>query len=252
MKMDNRLVYPVGTTDAIRHAAKCLPLPLTDHPSPDITHLLLDVPSFRADGLLRDGSDGKTILERLPDHITVIGGNLDHPILAGYDTMDLLKDADYQAQNASITAHCAIKTALPYLGITLLHCPVLIIGWGRIGKCLGKLLQSLGADVTISARKEADRAMIRALGYHAADTGNLSDILPRFRLIYNTVPEMVLPAHAAGLCRPDCVKIELASRPGIGGKDVIDGRGLPGKLAPESSGKLIAETILRLLKEESS
>ena len=44
--------------------------------------------------------------------------------------------------------------------------------------------------------------------------------------------------------------IDLASEPGMQGKSVIPARGLPGKYAPESSGKLIADTILRVLKEE--
>lgn len=241
--MDNRLLYPIGTTEAVRYAAASLPLALTDHPCPEVTHVLLDVPSFR-------GNEKDIIqeLERVPETVTVIGGNLSHPALEGYRTIDLLKDAEYTARNAAVTAHCAVKLALPYLGITLVHCPVLVIGWGRIGKCLGRLLQSLGAEVTISARKESDRAMIRALGYEAADTGDLKGILPGFRLVYNTVPFPVLDAQAP--FRKDCVKIELASKPGIEGPDVIDGRGLPGKLAPESSGMLIAETIVRLLKEE--
>jgi hypothetical protein len=42
------------------------------------------------------------------------------------------------------------------------------------------------------------------------------------------------------------VKIELASSPGLEGDDVIEALGLPGKYAPETSGKLIARTILRL------
>ncbi len=248
--MEQRLVYPVGSTGAVQYAAKALPFPLIDHPAPDVTHLLLDVPSFRADGSLRDGSDVEKILERLPEGITVIGGNLTHPMLAGYTCIDLLQDDTYVAQNAAITARCAVRAALPQLGITLLHCPVLILGWGRIGKCLGRLLDNLGADVTIAARKESDRAMIRALGYGAVGMEGLGESIHRFRLLYNTVPVMVLPETAAKKTRADCVKIELASKPGIEGPDVIDARGLPGKLAPESSGALIAQTVTRLLKEE--
>ena len=69
-------------------------------------------------------------------------------------------------------------------------------------------------------------------------------------LIFNTVPEMVLSADQLSACR-NCVKIDLASKPGIGGKDVVIGRGLPGKYAPESSGRLIAQTILQHFKEAS-
>ena len=42
------------------------------------------------------------------------------------------------------------------------------------------------------------------------------------------------------------MKIDLASEKGLGGEDVIWARGLPGIHAPESSGRLIAETCLRL------
>lgn len=234
MNLDKRLIYPLGTTGAIRFAARFLGLPLVDHPTPDATHLLLDVP-------LRQTDIAKN-LSMLPTGITVIGGNLEIPVLEGYRKIDLLQDPEYLAKNAAITAHCALKLALPYLDVTLEGCPVLILGWGRIGKCLARLLKVLGAEVTVAARKEADRAMLKALGYRAVEFDALSKMLHGFRLIYNTVPERILSESTT--FPTDCVKIELASRPGLPG-EAIDGRGLPGKLAPESSGRLIAETILR-------
>ena len=61
----------------------------------------------------------------------------------------------------------------------------------------------------------------------------------------------MLSAQALEHCRPGCVKLELASSPGMEGSDIIQARGLPGKMAPESSGKLIARTVLRLgVKED--
>ena len=48
----------------------------------------------------------------------------------------------------------------------------------------------------------------------------------------------------------NAIKIDLASVPGMNGDDVIIARGLPGKEAPESSGKLIADTILRLVERK--
>ena len=234
--MENKLIYPVGTTRAVACAVKFLPYQTVDHPTPEVTHLLLDVPSFRG-GALRGGGDVEKILEMLPPEITVIGGNLDHPALEGYRKLDLLKDPEYAARNGAITAHCAIRLALPCLDITLDGCPVLIIGWGRIGKCLARLLGSLGADVTVAARKETDRAMLRALGYRAVDTVGLK--AKGYRLLYNTVPEKILSEQA------DCTAIELASGVFLPGENVIDGRGLPGRFAPESSGRLMAETIVR-------
>ncbi len=224
---------------------------MADAPGSDVEILLLDVPSFGPDGQLRGGGDLRPLLDQLPKEICVCGGNLNHPALNGFRTMDLLRDPGYLAKNAYITAEAALDVALPYLTVTMRGCPVLILGWGRIGKCLGQLLKAIGANVTVAARKESDRAMAQALGYRAISFQDLR--LAYFRLIFNTVPEMVLKEDQLSNCRPDCVKIDLASRSGITGDDVIIARGLPAIHFPESSGKLIADTVIRLTgKEESS
>ena len=188
----------------------------------------------------------QSLLRQLPKDVLVCGGHLFHPALDGYESVDFLKDENYLCENAYITAECALDVALPYLKRTIRHCPVLIIGWGRIGKCLGSLLRNMGADVTIALRNPAHRAMIHALGYHAMSTEDLPDYLGHFRLLYNTVPHAILSRDDLNLCREDCVKIELASKDGITGDDIIIARGLPGLHMPESSGKLIADTFIRL------
>lgn len=255
--MDQCLLYPVGSTAGCRYAASFLEQAgflLTDHPAPEITHLLLDVPTFDERGMLRDGTDLKEILRMLPLSITVIGGNLHPEYLSHYRKIDLLKDPGYLAKNAAITAECALQVAFGHSNAVLRDTPVLIAGWGRIAKCLAKLLSSLGAEVTITARKEADTAIAGALGYHAVHLDHIAPRLADYRIIFNTVPAMVLPEQNAKLCRADCLKIDLASVPGISGTDVITARGLPGKLAPETAGHLIAKTILGLTahKEVSS
>ena len=251
--MEERPLYCAGGTTALKYAAEYLRsfgVTVADRPGMDVGQVLLDVPSFAPDGRLRSGGDAENLLAQLPGNVTLFGGNLDHPALADYRTVDLLKDARYQAENAYITAECALESALTYLPLTLRRCPVLIIGWGRIGKCLGQLLKSVGADVTIAARKAPDRAICQALGYGAADTANLENSLDRYRLIFNTAPELVLNRQQMAGCHPDCVKIELASKAGMEDDGVIIARGLPGIHMPESSGKLIAETYIRLYKEE--
>ena len=92
----------------------------------------------------------------------------------------------------------------------------------------------------VAARKETDRAILAALGYGVRDTEHL-DTSP-YRVVFNTAPTMIVPC-----CCGSALKIDLASKPGIGGADVLWARGLPGKDAPESSGKLIAQTVLRFI-----
>ncbi len=242
--MKRKLLYPVGSTEALRTAVSILHkegVPLIDHPAPEITHLLLDVPSFAPDGSLRGGGDVERVLERLPTEVIVVGGSLNHPALQNHRTVDFLQDQSYLADNAVITAHCALSVAAPLLKTTLTDTSVLVIGWGRIGKCLAKLLNGIGADVTVAARKETDRAMLRALGYQAVD---LSGPLSPYGLIFSTVPAPIFTGKST-----NGIQIDLASKRGLSGKDVIWARGLPGIHAPESSGRCIAETFLRLCKE---
>lgn len=219
---------------------------VADRPGADVTHLLLPVPSFDAEGNVKGGGQLTDILAQLPRTVTVFGGNLNRPELAGYKTVDLLQDPLYLAENAAITAHCAVKLALSQLHVTMQNCPVLILGWGRIGKCLGALLKAMGAKVTIAARKEADRAMVKALGYEAEDPGHFTHDLTQYRVIFNTVPTLILDADKVQQCGPDCLKIDLASHRGIAGDGILWARGLPGKDAPETSGDLIARTVIRL------
>lgn len=230
-------ILVLRTNPALECAANYLKnrdFPVVDAPGEDVQHLLLPVPSFSG------GSKYITpILANLPRSVTVSGGNLRHPVLEGYRQVDFLQDPYYLAHNAAITAECAIGLAQQDWRAL----PVLVLGWGRIGKCLGQKLRQLGADVTISARKEADLAMIQALGMQSVPVDRISDTLPRYRVIFNTVPEMLLPDM---VCHPDCVALELASKPGMSGGNIISARGLPGKYAPEKSGQLIAETFIRL------
>lgn len=217
---------------------------VVDYPCASVTHLLLPVPSSQP------GCDVPALLSQLPKGITIVGGNLNPDDFPGYKLMDLLQDPTYLARNAAITAYCALRLAMMELPVTLRGCRVLIIGWGRIAKCLAALLWALEADVTVAARREADRAMACALGYRSETIADLDATLNDYRLIFNTVPAPVLSEKQVEHCRQGCLRIDLASVQGIEGSHKIWAKGLPGKDAPESSGALIAKTVIRLLERK--
>lgn len=244
--MDTVTVCTAGSSTALTYARQMLKnagCQLTDTPAKDATHLLLPVPSFEPDGKIKGGGELSDLLSRLNKNVIILGGGLDRPELKEYTCIDFLKDPMYTAQNAKITAYCALRLAMNNLPVTLDGQKALVIGWGRIGKCLAQLLRSIGAKVTVAARKESDRVMLQALGYSALDTCNL-DTTP-YPLIFNTVPQMICPA-----CPGKGLKIDLASKLGLGGEDVIWARGLPGKDAPESSGQLIFQTAYHFIYEK--
>lgn len=242
--MDKILLYPIGISESCRYASVFLQqagFSVTDHPSPDVTHLLLDVPHS---GPL----EPEDLLCMLPEEITVIGGNLDQSFLKGYRKTDLLKDSFYLAKNAAITAECALRVAAPHLKTTFADSPALILGWGRIGKCLAQLLHCQGCEVTVAARKESDRAMLEALGYRAVDFSQISSVLRKHTILFNTVPDLPLNCDIVDSWTTG-IAFDLASIPGMPGKTVIPARGLPGRFAPETSGRLIADTIVSYYKE---
>ena len=187
-----------------------------------------------------------TKLEMLSDCTmdqTVIGGNLDF-LNDNVSRLDLLKDPYYLAANAAITAESALALVLEGLRCEITRANILILGWGRIGKCLTHQLHHLNANVTVFTRKDADRAMLRALGYHYASREDLLRTLSRYHCIINTVPAPVLTEAACQSLRPGCLKLELASGIWLPGTDVVLAHGLPGKCKPEAAGALIAGTIL--------
>ena len=246
------LIFPAGSTQACRCAASFLSannIPVTLQPTDTVTHLLLDTPSFNDQGNLRNGGELSFLLESLPRDIQIIGGNLNHPQLAGYHTYDLLRQEEYLCSNAAITAHCALRVAISHLASILPETSALILGWGRIGKCLAKLLKQNGASVWLSIRNPKERALAQALGYQTLTPDQDPPCPEQISLLFNTVPDPVLSKERLEKFSR-CVKIDLASSSGLVGEDVITARGLPGKYAPESSGKLICQTILDFLKEE--
>lgn len=228
--MEQILIFPAGTGRACAHATAHLKqhgIAVTDQPSSDVTHLLLDVPTKEVP---------ISLLDQLSKHVTVIGGNL---LLQNQNTIDLLQNEAYLVRNAAITAECAVQVAMEHIGYVLHGCEVLIIGWGRIGKYLASLLKKIGCRVSVAVRNPKDKAILEVFGYHTMDVGEIDG---HYDIVFNTVPAKIGPVDGR-------IQIELSSEVGLSGENVILARGLPGRYAPESSGRLIAETILKEVRK---
>ena len=177
----------------------------------------------------------------------------------GLHIVDYFADEALTVKNAVPTAEGAIAAAMERLSVTLHGTPCLVVGFGRIGKLLARDLAALGAEVAVSARKAGDLAWIGALGCVPLHTEHLSGTLGVFRVIFNTVPAMVLRETLLREARRDCVLIELASKSGMDtdavrllGLDYVKAGGLPGKVAPETAARAIQETLYRLWEDEKA
>ncbi len=203
-----------------------------------------------------------TFVSSLEKDVLVIGGSLSAALKAALDEKgikyaDYLQREEFAVLNAVPTAEGAIEIAMKELPVTLSGLKCLVVGYGRIGKVLAKSLKGLGADVSCSARKCSDLAWISVSGFNPVQTSRISEEIHEYPLIFNTVPHMMFDKNMLGLVRGDALIIDLASKPGgidfdrakeLGIK-VIWALSLPGKVAPDSAGKIIADTVINIINE---
>lgn len=140
---------------------------------------------------------------------------------------------------------------------TIHNSKCLVLGFGRIGKILSKMLLGIGAEVYCEARKMQDIAWIETYGYTAIHLKELNNYLSEFDFIFNTIPYLILDKNNLKLVKKDCVLIDLASKPG--GIDFEEASNLhlqtdwalalPGKVAPQTAASYIYEIVKNILKE---
>ena len=170
---------------------------------------------------------------------------------------DLLKREEFSVLNTIATAEGTIQIAMEETQRTVHGSNVLVMGFGRIGKVLAKMLDGIGAKVYCEARKNEDISWIKAYGYNPIHLNNLDEYLDKFDIIINTIPFQILDEQKLNLVKDDVVIIDLASNPG--GVDrkaardknlkVIWALSLPAKVAPLTSAEFIKETLYHVLKE---
>ncbi len=228
--------------------------------------VVLGLPASKDDKTVNAQNLEESIL--LKDLFKIIGRN--KLLLAGKmsDSMKAVADVfgvrwvDYfmrdelEILNAIPTCEGAVQIAMEELPITLFGANVLVTGFGKVGEPLAVMLRHLGANVTVCARRNAQRAKARTMGVKAVDFSYLSECVAESDVVFNTIPSKIIGADSL-ICAKNTLIIDLASKPGgvdmekakDAGVRVIWALGLPGKVAPVTSGNIIKETILNIFSE---
>lgn len=159
--------------------------------------------------------------------------------------------------NSIPTAEGAVQIAMEELDTTIHGSRAVVIGCGRVGTSLARMLKSLGAYVTVVSRDPAELARAYELGCQRMELQNIAESLIGADVIFNTVPAVVLNSDILRRLSYDTLIIDLATAPGgtdfeaandFGIKAIL-APGLPGKVAPRMAGKILADVIPRLLIE---
>lgn len=248
---DKRIYAARGAGEAVRDA-QCIVLPLPVTSRDDILNSPFDGSGHNLEEIFKVTEPGTVVCGGRVDAISA--GEAEK---YGIEIIDYLKREEMAVKNAAATAEGALQILMEELPITVNGAKCLVIGYGRIGKLLSELLKACGARVTVSARKYSDMAWIEARGHERLNTERLEGKLGGYDAVINTVPAMVLPRERLRELGKGCFCLDLASKPGgvdfqaasgLGIKAVW-ALGLPGEVAPVTSGKIIRDTIYNILNE---
>ncbi|MBQ8525312.1 MAG: hypothetical protein IJ460_01120 [Clostridia bacterium] len=173
-------------------------------------------------------------------------------VCADYGTRE-----DFCLFNAVPTAEAVIAILTQKLPVTLWGSKILIMGYGRIGKALSQRLKLLGAEVTVTARKSTDFALAATNGISCVTTKPHIEHGRQYDAVINTIPQKILTDKSFALLRSDCLVIDVSAYPGYVsqseasqyGIEVTGAFSLPGKTAPVTAGRIIADVVKNIFDE---
>jgi dipicolinate synthase subunit A len=206
--------------------------------------------------------DVKEVFKMMNKNQLFIAGRISEKILHAASvynvySVDLLEREEMAVLNAIPTAEGAIQIAMEEMPITLHNCNAMVLGFGRIGKILAKMLFGLGCNVYVEARKYSDLAWIKGYGYKAVHITEMEKNIGNMDVIFNTIPHVVIDVNMLKRVKKESLIIDLASKPGgvdfekakYMGVKTIWALSLPGKVAPITAAEFIKDTVYNIINE---
>lgn len=174
------------------------------------------------------------------------------------ELIELLDNDEVAIYNSIPTAEGTIMMTIQNTDFTIHGSNAIVLGFGRTGITLARVLDALGAKVMIGARKPEHIARIYEMGLTPFHINDLSKMVSNVDLLYNTIPKMVVTSKVLANMPHNSLIIDLASKPGgtdfrfaeKRGIKAILAPGLPGIVAPKTAGTILANVITRLIHEQ--
>ena len=172
----------------------------------------------------------------------------------GAAAIDVSRDEEYLTENANLTAVGTVGRILSEEKAAPSELSVGVIGYGRIGQRLVRLLMFLSGRVTVFTSKSELRQELCMLGISGADSLSVdssvtAEKLAALDILINTAPAKLLGENSREALSKVRV-IELASGDNMPeGVAVERFVSVPAVMYPKSAGYALASSILRMLGE---
>ena len=211
---------------------------------------ILPIPTTR-DGVHLSGSDvtlASLLIEAEPGEIYLgyaIPEFLRDSLLdSGAIVVDASLDEKFLLENAHLTALATLAHILSRGDVSVDCLSVGVVGYGRIGRELVRLLLSVGAEVRVFSTRRDTVLCLCSSGVDATHVLD-GDPIPTVDILVNTAPARIFNECSDV---PDTMEIlELAGGNYFGEHRVTRLPSLPSRYYPETAGRIYAEALLRAL-----
>ena len=167
----------------------------------------------------------------------------------------LFDDEILAMKNAYLTAEGTLAHIILNTDISIIGMNILVLGYGRVGKTVSKIMHDNRSNVSVATKDDKEYAMASIYADNVYKLTELNNKIGNFSVIVNSIPYLILKGDLLKRISEECFIIDLASYPG--GIDYSEAQkqnlktfhalGIPGKIAPKTSGEEIKKSVLKTL-----
>ncbi|RFU67821.1 dipicolinic acid synthetase subunit A [Bacillus sp. V59.32b] len=235
----------------------------------EIDTIILPVPGTNSEGKVETIFSNEEvymtedILSKTPTHCTIYSGISNDYLNAiikktNRQLVQLFERDDVAIYNSIPTVEGTIMMAIQHTDFTIHGSKVVVLGFGRTGMSVARTFQAIGAKVKVGARKSEDLARITEMAMDSFHLDELSKAVRDVDICINTIPVQIVTASVLANMPVHTLLIDLASKPGgtdfryaeKRGIKALLAPGLPGIVAPKTAGKILANVLAQLIRED--
>jgi dipicolinate synthase subunit A len=170
----------------------------------------------------------------------------------GVSVFDFLKEPSLTLANAALTAEGFLSVLIRETPFSLMKRKALLLGFGRCGREIGKLLRFFDMEVFVLDREESCLLTALNMGLIPATLEELRPFPWDYDVIINTVPAQILEKEQLECVPKDCVIFDIASFPfGFAPASLeelqlklVHASGIPGCYMAKTAGELLGKAMI--------